>query len=756
MSSNQVQALLGQLTLEEKAALCIGATPWQTVAVERLGLPHITVSDGPHGVRRAIDPTSLINESHPATCYPVAAALAATWDKELMFELGQALGDECRALDVDVLLGPGINIKRSPLCGRNFEYFSEDPVLAGELSARLIQGVQSKGIGTSLKHFAVNNQETRRFTVDAVVDERTLHEIYLTGFEIAVKQGQPWTVMCAYNSVNGYLCSEHTYLLTDILRERWGFEGFVVSDWGAVRDRLPSLRAGLDLQMPGPSPHGVRDVVEAVTSGALDEAVLNRTVERLLTIILRAQQTPKGGSINIESHHALARRIAAEAVVLLKNEGDLLPLTGDETVAAIGKAALTPVFQGGGSSHVKPTRVDAPLELLKERAEVHFVEGDNLKSDVNHTLITEAVSAARAADVAVLFIALPAQIESEGYDRRDLNLTPHQTALIQAVAAAQPRTIVVLNNGSAVNMRPWIDAVPAVVEAWLPGQAGAGAVMDVLYGVVNPSGRLAETFPLDLSDTPAYLNFPGEKDSVRYGEGIFVGYRGYEALDRAVLFPFGYGLSYTRFDYSHLRVSQPSFSVGETLTVSVDVTNTGARAGKEVVQVYVHDPVSRLRRPPKELKAFAKVALEPGETRTVSLTLDPRAFSYYDPTYSQWVAEAGEFEILVGSSSADIRLRQTVTLTSGTPLEPRLDVNSTFGDWLAHPRSAALVQPLRDLLLGSQNSLDSETLGSDTTAFFIDLPLTTLLGFQGQGSETTPKQFVEQLLEQLYSTKGQP
>jgi beta-glucosidase len=746
-----VSSLLQQMTLEEKAALCIGATPWQTIGIERLGLPHITVSDGPHGVRRATDPTEMINESFPATCFPVAASLASTWDKDLLFELGQALAQECIALDVDVLLGPGINMKRSPLCGRNFEYFSEDPLLAGELSASLIQGIQSRGVGTSLKHFAVNNQETRRFTIDAIVDERTLHEIYLTGFEIAVKQGQPWTVMCAYNSVNGHLCSQNAYLLTTVLRDLWGYEGFVMSDWGAVRDRVPALEAGLDLQMPGPSPHGIREVVAAVQSGALDEAVLNRTVERLLNIILRAKETPKGGqTIELDAHHALARRIASEAVVLLKNEGSLLPLKGDETLAVIGNAAISPVFQGGGSSHIKATKIDAPLTFLQEVAEVRFAVGDKGLMEIDQALIAEGVAAAQAADVAVLFIALPARIESEGYDRPNLDLTPHQVALIQAVVAVQPRTIVVLNNGSALNMHPWIESIPVVLEAWLPGQAGAGAIVDVLYGVINPSGKLTETFPMALSDTPSYLNFPGENGTVRYGEGIYIGYRGYEAMNRDVLFPFGYGLSYTTFRYDNLRISQTAFKADEAITVTVDVTNTGSRAGKEVVQVYVHDPVSRLSRPPKELKAFAKVALEAGETRTVSFPLDTRAFSYYDPGYHQWVADAGEFEILVGSSSAHIHQRQTITMTEGTPLEPLLDLNSSVGDWLAHPKSAPLVQPLIDAMRQMSDAAgDNDALGSDMEAFFIDTPLIALFGFQAQYLDKSPREKVQEMLRAL-------
>ena len=705
-----IETLIQQMTLEEKAALVTGATPWQTLAVERLGLKPITVSDGPHGVRRTVDATALINESKPATCFPVAAALAATWDADLLYELGQALAAECIALDVDVLLGPGINIKRSPLCGRNFEYFSEDPVLAGELSAGLIRGVQSKGVGTSLKHFAVNNQEAVRFTVSAEVDERTLHEIYLRGFEIAVKKGEPWTVMCAYNRLNGTYCSQNEFLLTEILRDQWHYEGFVMSDWGAVRDRVAALKAGLDLQMPGPASYSTRAVIAAVQNDDLDEAVLDRSVERLLKIILRAQQTPKNaGAVDIDGDHALARRIASEAMVLLKNEGHVLPLSGDERIAAIGTATRKSGYQGGGSSHVNNTKLDIPLDLL--------------------------------------FIALPAVIESEGYDRKDLNLTPHQNALIRAVAAVQPRTVVVLNNGSAVNVRPWIDAVPAVLEAWLPGQAGAGAVLDVLFGRVNPSGKLAETFPLDIRDTPSYLNFPGENNTVRYGEGLYVGYRYYDALDQPVQYPFGYGLSYTEFAYRNLSVSRTSFTVDEPLEVSVDVSNVGARAGKEVVQLYVHDVASRLQRPPKELKAFAKVALEPGETKTVRFALDTRAFSYYDPAYGCWLAEAGTFEILVGGSSADIRLRQRVTMTEGTRLPSRLNGNSTLGEWLDDLLGAELVHPLVDGFLNEDNT--SDTLGASKEEFFRDLPLATLLTFHMPRMEVAPDEIVAGLLAQI-------
>lgn len=745
MMADKIADLIANMTLAEKAALCTGASPWRTVAVERLGLESIVVSDGPHGLRRSVDLDSLITESLPATCFPVASALSASWDVELLYEMGEALAEESIALGVDVILGPGMNIKRSPLCGRNFEYFSEDPVLAGEMASALVNGIQSNGVGTSVKHFAVNNQETRRFTVNAVVDERTLHEIYLAGFEIAVKKSQPWTMMCAYNSVNGDFCAENHTLLTEILRDQWGYEGFVMSDWGAVHERVAAVKAGLELEMPGPSPHRTQAVIDAVNNGELDVTILNQAVERLLTIILRAQETPKGQTtLDIDGHHALARRIASECIVLLKNDKGVLPLKPDLHVAVIGQAAQTPVFQGGGSSHINTTKVDAPLDLLRERAEVQYVVGDpGMARD--QAAIDEAVAVVKGADVAVLFIALPASIESEGYDRPHMQLTEQQVSLIKSVAATNKQTVVVLNNGSALDMRAWIDDVDAVIEAWLPGQAGAGAIVDILYGDVNPSGKVGETFPLKLEDTPAYLSFPGEYNEVRYGEGVFVGYRGYDAMGRDVLFPFGFGLSYTTFAYSNLRVSKSSFGVDDTLEVSVDVTNTGNVAGKEIVQVYVHDAESKLPRPEKELKAFAKVALNAGETRTATLQLSPRAFQYYNPRYHGWIAEAGDFEIRVGRSSADICLTQTVTLSEGTFLPSVLDEQSTVGEWMDDARGRAMVQPLMDMMFGGQ---ESDALGIDMNAFFKDLPLTVLLGFGGSGG-ASPQDIVQGMLEQV-------
>ena len=507
-----IASIVAQMTLEEKAALCTGATAWNTLPLERLGVPELFVSDGPHGVRRVVDVQSVALESLPATCFPTASCAAATWDQDLLRQFGEALAEEAIALDVDVLLGPGANMKRTPACGRNFEYFSEDPYLAGELAASFINGMQSRGVGASLKHYAANNQEHRRMVTSAEVDERTLREIYLPAFETAVKKAQPWTVMCAYNQLNGTYLSENHRLLVDILKNEWGFEGFVVSDWGAVHDRVAAMRGGLDLEMPGPRPRRTQAVVEAVQCGELAEAVLDEAVRRILRIVFKAAETPKGGTFDAAGHHALARKIAGEGMVLLKNDG-ILPLKGVRRIAVIGRAAQEAHFQGGGSSHIHPTQVDVPLAELAKLAggaEITYSEGYPADDSRQPALIEAAVAAAHAADVALLYIALPTYKESEGYDRADLDLTDQQVALIQAVTGVQPKTVVILNNGSAVTMNAWLDGAAAVLEAWMMGQAGGGAIADVLFGVVNPSGKLAETFPLKLADTPAYINYPGE------------------------------------------------------------------------------------------------------------------------------------------------------------------------------------------------------------------------------------------------------
>ena len=761
-----IKSIISQMTLAEKAALCTGASAWTTSPVERLGIPELVCSDGPHGVRRQADVNEIGAKSLPATCFPTASCVAASWDVDLVSRMGEALAEECVALNVDVLLGPGVNMKRSPLGGRNFEYFSEDPYLAGEMAANLINGIQSKGVGTSLKHFAANNQEFQRFSISAEIDERALREIYLAAFEKAVKQAQPWTVMCSYNKLNGTFASEHHYLLTDILKNEWGFEGLVVSDWGAVRDRVAALKGGLDWEMPGPQDRRVQAVIEAVRSGELDEATLDESVRRILRIVFKSKETPKQGSFDVDAHNALALKIATESMVLLKNNG-ILPLKQYQHVAVIGHAAEEAHFQGGGSSHINPTRVAIPFKELQAQAgnaELSYAEGYPSDNSFRPEMIDQAVQIASVSDVAILYIALPTFKESEGYDRKDLDLTDQQVALIKAVSQAQPNCVVVLNNGSPVVMNDWIGGVAAVLEAYMMGQAGGAAIADVLYGKINPSGKLAETFPLRLVDTPAYLNWPGSAGVVRYGEGLYIGYRYYDAREVPVLFPFGFGLSYTTFSYSNARLSSSSFKDVEGLKVSVDITNTGKVAGKEVVQVYVHDHNSSLERPVKELKGFAKVELQPGQTKTVTVILDFRAFAFYHPEHKQWITEDGEFDILIGASALDIRERLVVKLESTLNLPCILDKESTLREWMADPCGSQLLKPLYEQIdreirkvFGGQerygdNKSGADELGmGDVMEMMNDMPLFSVLMFQQNALPMPPDVMVAGLLAQAHS-----
>ncbi len=752
-----ISEVIQPMSLEEKAALCTGAGPWTTTPVDRLGIPEITVSDGPHGVRRAEDTHAFIMDSVPATCFPTASCMASTWDVALIQKLGEAIAEECIALKVDVVLGPGVNMKRTPVCGRNFEYYSEDPFLAGEMAAGFINGVQSKGVGTSLKHYAVNNQEYQRNSISAEVDERTLREIYLPAFEASVKKAKPWTVMCSYNKINGEFAAENRRLLTEILKEEWGFDGFVVSDWGAVHDRVEALKAGLDLEMPGPRDLRVKSVIDAVRTGKLDVAVLDEAVRRILEIIFKAAETQKGQSFDAAAHHALARQIAADGMVLLKNNG-ILPLKQPQHIAVIGRTAQEAHYQGGGSSHIHPIQLDNPFVELQKTAsgaELSYAEGYPKDESYDQALIDEAVIIAEPAEVALLYLALPATKESEGYDRLDLDLTKHQIALIKAVARVQPNTVVILNSGSPIVMSEWMDSPAAILEAWMMGQAGGGAITDVLFGKVNPSGKLAETFPLRLVDTPAYINYPGDNGVVRYGEGIFIGYRYYDAKEAPVLFPFGYGLSYTSFAYSNPKVSAEHIKDVDGLTVSVDVTNSGKVAGKEVVQFYVHDQKSKLVRPPKELKGFSKVELQPGETKTVSVELDFRSFACYHPGYKQWITEDGEFDILIGASSADIRLIQTVTLQSTLVLPSLLGRVSTMREWLEDPCGRQILAPLLAKISDHTKQMfggdKSDLIGMDPSGFMMDLPLTALLNFLGSSVVPIPEATVDILLAEVHS-----
>jgi beta-glucosidase len=750
-----VGAPLSQMTLEEKASLCLGSDWWHTTPVSRLGIPAITLSDGPHGLRRQPEQGDHvgISGSLPATCFPTASALGSSFDPLLVRQIGEALGDEARAQDVQVVLGPGINIKRSPLCGRNFEYFSEDPLLAGVLGAALVEGIQSRGVGASVKHYAANNQETDRVRVSADVDERTLREIYLPGFERVVEQARPWTVMCAYNKVNGTYASEHSWLLTDLLRGEWGFDGLVMSDWGAVDDRVAALAAGLDLEMP---PNlGVSDaaIVSAVRSGELDEGLLDQTVARTLHLVRRACESPGAASaVNADEHHALARRAAAECAVLLKNEDGLLPLhpVAGDTVAVIGEFARTPRYQGSGSSQVNPTRVDVALDELRaavpDGVHVPFAAGFGIDAeDDDEAPAEEAVALAARADTVVVFLGLPAADESEGFDRAHIDVPANQTALLARIAEANPRVVIVLANGSAVRLSTWEHHAGAVLECWLAGQAAGGAIADLLLGVANPSGRLAETLPIRLEDTPAYLNFPGEAGHVRYGEGVFVGYRGYDALGRAVSYPFGHGLSYTRFAYAdlHTRVTGGVGQGDLAVEVTCRITNTGPCRGKEVAQLYVGDPTASVARPPRELKAFAKIDLPAGESETLTVRLDARDFSYWSSAEQRWVVEPGEFTVAIGASSRDLRLTTTIDVPA-PPRRVTLDAMATLEEWLADPTGASL---LRDAIGTDETGRPQGVLGNDELLAIVgNFPIGRLAAFPGFGLDRTT---VDDLLQRI-------
>jgi beta-glucosidase len=690
----QARALVGRMSLEEKAALCSGRDFWTTKPIERLGVESIFLTDGPHGLRKAAD-TDFTN-SAPATCFPTASALASSWDTELVREVGQALGRESQALGVQILLGPGVNMKRSPLCGRNFEYFSEDPVLAGRLAAAHVQGVQSQGVGASLKHFAANNQEFERTTTSSNLDERTLHEIYLSAFELAVREAQPWTVMSAYNQVNGVFASENAELLDGVLKQRWGLEGLVVSDWGAVNDRVAGVRAGLHLEMPSSLGVNDRRIVAAVQRGELSEARLDELVTETLSVTLCALAKRKpGASYDVAEHHALARRVAGECTVLLSNE-ELLPLDPRRPlkVALIGEFARAPRYQGAGSSQVRPTRLANALEALQELTRgvwtIEHAAGYRADGETTDALLDEATRAARRAEVAIVFAGLPDSYESEGFDRKRLDLPEGHDRLIEAVARAQANVAVVLMNGSAVSM-PWAPRVKAILEAWLGGQAGGEAIADVLTGVVNPSGKLSETFPRRLEDTPAYVDFPGQAGEARYGERVFIGYRYYDRRRIEPLFPFGHGLSYTTFGYADLALEAPSREQAERgvlRVASVSVENTGTRAGKDVVQLYVREQKSRLLRPDKELRHFSKPSLEPGEKRRLSFELGLRDFAYYDVRVHDFVVDSGAFDVLVGGSSRGSLLSATTELVVDRPYPP-ITRDSTLKDFAEQPRGKA-------------------------------------------------------------------
>lgn len=666
------EKIIAQMSLEEKAGFCSGKDFWHLKSLKRLGIPEIMICDGPHGLRKqnAENDKIGIGNSYPATCFPTAVSTACTWDRELLYKMGEALAEECIENEVSVLLGPGTNMKRSPLCGRNFEYFSEDPELAGELASAFIAGVQSKGIGTALKHFACNSQEMKRMTSNSIVDERALREIYLRAFEKAIKNSKPRMVMNAYNQLNGNFCSENEWLQNTILRDEWGFDGAVVSDWGAVNERVKGLKNGNDLEMP--SSGGINDakIVKAVRNGELDEEVLNQRVDKVLDVIFKGFNAQKKGyKYDKKAHHELSKEIARNSIVLLKNEDNILPLrrTEGEYVAVIGSMADMPRYQGAGSSIINPTMIESGLRAFRNSpVDFKYAEGysrGRKSKRPESVYITDACNIAKNASQAVVFVGLTEEYESEGFDRTTMELPASHNRLVEAICKVNSNVIVVIQGGSPVEM-PWLSKVNAVVYSGLGGQASAAAVVDVLTGKFNPCGKLAETYPVYLADTPTADRYPMHDDNVLYKESIFIGYRYYDKIGCEVAFPFGFGLSYTEFGYSELKLNKKSLKKGDGCTVKLKVKNTGDTAGAETVQVYVSKPESKVYRAPKELKGFCKVFLEAGEEKTVDIELDERAFCFWNTETSEWCTESGKYDILVGSSSADIRLKDTVTMKS--------------------------------------------------------------------------------------------
>ncbi|TIC79331.1 glycoside hydrolase family 3 C-terminal domain-containing protein [Nocardioides sp. GY 10127] len=743
-------AAISGLTLEEKASLGSGASFWRTKAVG--DIPDVVVSDGPHGLRKQEEKGDHLGMggSLPATCFPPAAGLGQTWDTDLVHRVGEALGDECQAAGVHVLLGPGVNIKRSPLGGRSFEYYSEDPLISGSMGAAWINGIQSRGVGASLKHFALNNQEDDRMRSSSDVDPRPMREIYLRAFERAVRDSQPWTVMCSYNRVNGVLVSQNAFLLAEVLVGEWDYEGLVVSDWGAVADRPASTGAGLDLQMPADGGLSDAAVVDAVKAGELDEAAVDRAAARVAGLAARAHAAARpDATFDVDAHHELAREAAARSIVLLRNDAvdgaPLLPLAGTGSIAVVGEQARTPRFQGGGSSHVNPTRLDVPLDEVVAAApgaQVTFAAGWAASMEPDQALVDEAVAAASAADVCVLFLGLTDGIESEGYDRTDLSLPADQLALLAAVTAAQPRTVVVLTHGSVVDVAP-LAGVPAILDAALLGQGGGKAIADVLLGAVNPSGRLTETVPLRLADTPAYLCFPGEHSHVRYGEGLFVGMRWYDAREMEVAFPFGHGLSYTTFRTEGLSLAADDAG----LTATVTVTNTGDRAGREVVQAYVGLPGSAYQRAVRTLGGFASVDLEAGASATVEIRIENRDLEVWDPRVDHFVLEPGAYSVWVGASSRDLPLEGSVELAGETVLLP-LTLESTLKEVLADPVAGAGITDALPFAKGmAESGNDDASLGADMAEMMGAIPVGRLLGFAPGSDPAAVKQGLVDLLE---------
>lgn len=720
MKKSEIKQLLKKLTIKEKASLLSGLDAWNTKPIKRLGIPSISMSDGPHGLRKQYSGDDLgIETSHPATCFPTASLLACSWDKELAEKQGAALGEEAADQGLQIILGPGNNIKRTPLCGRNFEYFSEDPFLSGNMAAGIIKGIQSKGIGTALKHFAANAQETDRLVIDEIISERALREIYLASYEIPIKEAKPTTLMCAYNKINGQYCSENKWLLTDVLRKEWGFKGIVMSDWGATDNRPQGVYAGLDLEMPSSNCINDKEIVKAYKGkhvsipssdsrfdNTLTEKQIDECVERMLKLVYKLDEKKSGKKCDYAAHHKLAEEIARECMVLLKNDG-ILPLKENADIAVIGEMAVKPRYQGSGSSRVNSVKTDLPLDELKKYANVSYAKGYSLENDRDTSEIENAVSVAERKDAVIILTGLPDSYESEGFDRSTLSIPESHVELIKRVYEVNKNIVVVLCNGAPVTM-PFLENSSAVLEAYLSGEAGAGAIAEILFGKACPCGKLAETFPNRIEDTPAYVNFPGNGRTVRFGEDIFVGYRYYEKKDVPVLFPFGYGLSYTSFEYSELTLSANEIGENDCVTVRVNVKNTGDFDGKEIVQLYVGECSPKIARPVKELKGFKKIELKKGEEKTVEFTLDHRSFAYWNERCGDWSVDSGKFGIFIGAASSDIRATGEITVHAEKTPE-KLTIYSYLRDLRMHPNGKAAITHVLKVMGKDENEIFSDS-----------------------------------------------
>lgn len=753
----KIDEILSTLTLEEKVSLLFGKGMWDIAGVR--DIPEVTMVDGPHGVRKPLDmdKTGVFEGNNPATAFPILGALASTWNVDLAYEVGEALADECHYYDVHVLLAPGVNIKRTPLGGRNFEYFSEDPILTGKIASAYISGLQENGVGTSLKHYAANNSEFERMTISSEVDERTLREIYLRAFEIAIKKANPWLVMTSYNKINGYRSEENPFLMKEMLRNEWSYDGVTVSDWGAVTDRAKTLETSLDIEMPGPSLSKQKQLVQQIRNHEIDEALVDASVKRILEFVQKASEGKKKAKdrCDFEQNHLVAKQVAVEGTVLLKNDRNVLPIKKEKTksLLVIGRHAIDPRISGkGGSAMVTPYKLDIPLDKMKEIAgndiTIHYVDGyDDFNSEQNEMKQQEAIALAKQVDNVIVFAGIPEELEeAEGFDKEVTDLPQSQINLILSVVKEQPNTTVVLSNGSPVTMNEWVDEVPALVEGWFAGQAAGSAIADILFGFANPSGKLSETFPERISHNPAHLTYPGENGKVHYHEGVFVGYRYYDKKEIQPLFPFGHGLSYTEFTYDSIHVNKEAIQDDETVEVTVTVRNSGAMAGMEVIQLYVHDQESSVIRPLKELKKFKKVHLNPGEAKQITFTLSKQDFAFYDVLSQGWQVETGSFDLFIGRSVADIRLTKTIHITATEEKKPVFTRKSLTKEWLADKNGKKIITDFFDQLSDELNMEDEYTL-----SFLKECPISAVISLFGQKwMETNDAEAkVDQLIAQV-------